>query len=46
MREVILIHSQVKVGSPRGDQSLNIYAKEGGFLSNLYQQETNVLVSH
>ena len=31
---------------PLGVQSLNKYAKEGGYLSNLYQQETNVLVSH
>ena len=31
---------------PLGGQSVNKYAKEGGYLSNLYQQETNVLVSH
>ena len=31
---------------PRGVQSLNKYVKEGGYLSNLYQQETNVLISH
>ena len=31
---------------PLGVQSVNIYAKDDGYLSNLYQQETNVLVSH
>ena len=31
---------------PQGGQSVNIYAKEGGYISNLYQQETNVRVSH
>ena len=40
------MYSQVKVGSPPLLESVNKYAKEGGYLSNLYQQETNVLVSH
>ena len=31
---------------PRGVQSVNKYEKEGGYLSNLYQQETNILISH
>ena len=47
MCEGELINVQPRAMSlPLGCQSLNIYAKEGGYLSNLYQQETNVRVSH
>ena len=30
---------------PLGGQSVNKYAKEGGYLSNLYQQETNAHIN-